>query len=106
MEQRVFAQLEGQHLVVGAERPRGGQLRHEVQLGIDVHQLVAQRREHDAAHVGARAVRIQHVRIFLQADPDVLGGRRAGGQRQEAGAEGQGQAFHCVFSPCCLRACV
>ncbi|CUJ99094.1 Uncharacterised protein [Achromobacter xylosoxidans] len=100
MEQRVFAQLEGQHLVVRVERPRGGQLRHEVQLGIDVHQLVAQRGEDDAADVGAGAVRVQHVRIFLQADADVLGARGAGGQRQHAGAEGHGQAFHCVYSPC------
>ncbi|KAG1530818.1 hypothetical protein G6F50_017066 [Rhizopus delemar] len=97
MDQRVFAQLERQHLVVGAERPRRGQLRHEMQLGIDVHQLVAQRREHDAADVGAGAVRVQDVRVFLQADPDVLGARRPRSQRQQAGAEGHGQAFHCVF---------
>ena len=68
------------------------------QRGINVHQLVAQRREHDAAHIGAGAVRVQHVRIFLQADADVLGARGAGGQRQQAGAEGQGQSFQ-PFNP-------
>ncbi|MNY18938.1 hypothetical protein D3C86_1523470 [compost metagenome] len=41
MEDRVGAQLERQGFIVGADRPGLCQLRHELQIGRDIHQLVA-----------------------------------------------------------------
>ena len=49
------------------------------ELGRDVDQLVAQRGEDDAADEGARPVRVEHVGILLQADPQRL--RRRGRAR-------------------------
>ena len=60
-------------------------MRHEFQLVVDVDELVAQRREDDAADEGAGAVRVEHVGVFLQADAQRL---RHGGHGEEAGGEG------------------
>ena len=50
-------------------RSRGErELRHDVQLLVDVEQLVAERGEDDAADIGARQRRIEHVGILGQAD--------------------------------------
>ncbi|CPP92888.1 Uncharacterised protein [Bordetella pertussis] len=86
VELDIGAQLECQRLVVLAEAPRLRQLRHELQLLVDVDQLVAQRGEDNAAHIGAGAVRIEHVRVFLQADAQVLrqGGAARAGQHGRA----------------------
>ena len=48
---------------------RERKLRHDVELGVDVEQLVADRREHDAPHIGAGERRIEHVGVFGKADP-------------------------------------
>src|SRR5262245_41579603 len=48
---------------------RERQLRHDVDVLVDVEQLVAQRGEHDAADVGAGQCRIEHVRILGQTNP-------------------------------------
>src|SRR5512132_650145 len=47
---------------------RERQLRHDVDVLVDVEQLVAQRGEHDAADVGAGQCRIEHVRVLGQTN--------------------------------------
>src|SRR5271165_826769 len=45
-----------------------GKLRHDVQLGVDVEQLVAQAGEHDAPDIGGAEGGIEQVRVLPQAD--------------------------------------
>jgi hypothetical protein len=66
------AQLEDQRLVVGRPLVRGRELRHDVQLLVQVEQLVAQPREHDAADESARHGRVEDVRVLGQADAQGL----------------------------------
>ena len=47
---------------------RQRELRHDVELFVDVEQLVAKRREDDAADIGARQRRIENVGIFGEPD--------------------------------------
>ena len=80
-----------------APAPLGGEFGRELQVGRDVDELVAQRREHDAADEGARAVRVEHVGIFVQADAQGLRGGR--GAHQEPGGQGQGAVSSSFRSP-------
>ena len=50
---------------------RERELRDDLELLVDVEQLVADRREHDAAHIGAGERRIEHVRVLGEPDPQV-----------------------------------
>ena len=86
VEGHAAAQLDGQRLVVGRPFVAGRELRHDVQLLVDVEQLVAQRGEHDAADEGARQRRIEHVGVFGQADAQRLR-RAASGARRAAARE-------------------
>ena len=76
-------------------RSRGtGELRHDVELLVDVEELVAERREHDAADIGARERRIEHVRILGEADAQRrLRARGADGGRSAAAAEAGASRF-------------
>ena len=83
--------MDHQRLVV---RPfvAGGELRHDVQLLVDVEQLVAQPGEHDAADIGGGQCRVHHVQVLPQRDAQGLrecrddGDQHAGGSEQESGA--------------------
>ena len=46
------------------------ELRHDVELLVDVEQLVAERGEHDAADIGARERRIENIGILGKADAE------------------------------------
>jgi hypothetical protein len=75
------AQLDRHCLAVGRRFVAERELRHDVELLVDVEQLVADRGKDDAAHVGARERRIEHIRIFRESDAQ--GGFRL---REPAGA--------------------
>jgi hypothetical protein len=73
-------------------------VRHDIELFVDVEQLVAQRRENDAADEGARERGIEYVRILGETEAQ---GLRAGGcgerseqQQGEAGHPGTGAHDH------------
>jgi hypothetical protein len=75
----------------------GGQreLRHDLQVLVNVEQLVADRREHDAPHIGARERRVEHVRILGQPDPQRgLRGHRSATQRDKCGSRRETHGFH------------
>ena len=89
VEGHALADLKQQRLVVTAPFVAGGQLRHEVELLVEVEELVAQAGEDDAADEGARQARIEDVEVLGQADTQGLGLRGCGGK---AGGQGQRQA--------------
>ena len=62
-------ELDGHFLAVGGSLVAQRELRHDVELFVDVEQLVAEGREHDAAYVSARHGRVKNVRVFGQSDP-------------------------------------
>jgi hypothetical protein len=66
------AQLHRQRLVVGRPLPARRELRHHVELLVDVDQLVAQAGEHDAADEGARQRRVEHIGVLGEADAQRL----------------------------------
>ena len=71
VERHARPHLDRQRLAVGRPRVALGELRHDVELLVDVEQLVAQRREHDAADERARERRDR-------ARPDPRRARSAG----------------------------
>src|SRR5512143_877963 len=73
LELDAAAQLDRQRLAVRRPLVAGGELRHDVELVVDVEQLVAHRREHDASDEGPRQRRIEDVRILGEADAQGLG---------------------------------
>src|SRR6185503_20203676 len=75
--------LQRERLVVCRPFVRGRKLRNDVQLLVDVEQLVAERREYDAADERARKRGIEHIGIFGKTDAQRL---RVRGER-ESGAE-------------------
>ena len=60
--------LDGDFLAVGRRLVAQRELRHDIELFVDVEQLVAERCEHDAAHIGARHGRIEDIRILGEPD--------------------------------------
>ena len=71
MELHAGPQLDRDRLAVGRGLVAEGELRHDVQLLVDVEQLVAERGEDDAADIGARQRRVEHVGILGEADAQV-----------------------------------
>ena len=67
---------------------RERELRHDVEVAVDIEQLVAQRREHNAPDIRARHGRVEDVGILGKADAQMAlrqGGRyRDGGREQSA----------------------
>ena len=86
MELHTGTQMDHQRLVI---RPlvAGCELRHDVQLLVDVEQLVAQTSEHDAPDIGGGKRGIEHVEILPQRNPQRLRERRHCG----GGHNGRGQ---------------
>ena len=83
-------QLDRNLLAVGGNVARQRELRHDIQLLIDVEQLVADRGEDDAADIGARERGIQNIGVLGKADAQ--SGLRAGcgdacGQRKSGDRE-------------------
>ncbi len=65
-------ELHDQRLVVRRPLPRRRELRHDVELLVDVDQLVAQGREHDAPDERARKRGIEDVRVLGEAEAQRL----------------------------------
>src|SRR5258708_27441384 len=65
----VWAQLDRDLLAVGGSFMRQRELRHDVELFVDVEQLVAKCREYDAADICARQRRVDKVRDLSKAAP-------------------------------------
>jgi hypothetical protein len=63
LELHARTQMNHQRLVVRPFVP-GGELRHDVQLCVDIEQLVAQAGEHDATDIGGGNRRVHHVQIL------------------------------------------
>ena len=94
VEDDVVAQLDRQRLAVGAPLVAGGELRHDLQLLVDVEQLVAERREDDAADEGARQRRIEDVGVLGQADAQGLRLRCERRQAERGDGEKTGNQAH------------
>src|SRR5690606_35536046 len=93
----ILTQVEGECFVVVAPQPFGRELRHEIQLRVDVDQLVAERGEDNAANEGARPMRVEHVRIFLEADAELLGRSRR--NRQDSTGKQSRYSYSHASSP-------
>src|SRR5689334_5438847 len=73
------------------------ELRHDVELFVDVEQLVAESCEHDAAHIGAGHRRVEDVRVLGEPDPQRGLGLNGCAERQQQRRRGDCQTkdFHC-----------
>ena len=92
-------ELDRHFLAVGGGLMRQRKLRHDVELFVDVEQLVAQCGKHDAADEGARQRRIEDVRVFGQAEAQLLGmARRCGKGRDhgDCGADSGSGSHRCL----------
>ncbi len=90
-------ELDGDFLAVGRCLVAQRELRHDVELFVDVEQLVAERCEHDAADIGARHGRVEDVRILGEPDPQRGLGLNGCAERQQQRRRGDCQTkdFHC-----------
>src|SRR5258708_39023305 len=85
------SQFYGDLLAVGRRLVAQRQLRHDVELFVDVEQLVAKRGKYDGADIGARQRRIENIGVFGQADPQGGLGVSAGCKREQQRGRGRGQ---------------
>ena len=85
--------LHDQALVAVGPLPLGGELRHDVELGADIDELVAQGRKDDAADIGARQGRVEQIGVLGEPDPQARLGRGARQQRRTQQAETRQQQF-------------
>ena len=90
-------ELDGDFLAVGRRLVAQCELRHDVELFVDVEQLVAERCEHDAADIGARHGRVEDIRILGEPDPQRGLGLNGCPERQQQRRRGDCQTndFHC-----------
>jgi hypothetical protein len=70
---------------------RQRELRHHVELFVDVEQLVADRRKHDAPDIGARQRGVEDVGVF--GEPDAERGLRLRAERDERQQQGRNGDF-------------
>ena len=87
MEFDLGAQLDGEHLVVPRPFIRCGELRHDLEVGGDVEQLVAERGVDDAPDISSRQGGIEDVGILGETDPQ----RRLRAGTAGPGGNGAGQ---------------
>src|SRR5215469_8330184 len=66
------AQLDDEPLVAVRPLPFGRQLRDDLQLGTDIDELVAQRREDDAADIGSGKRRVEDIGVRAETNPQCL----------------------------------
>ena len=91
VELDVRAQLDRHRLAVVGGLVGQRELRHDVELLVDVEELVAKRREDDAADIGAGERRVEHVGILGKSDAERrLRARRSDGCRERRGREERG----------------
>ena len=92
-------ELDGYFLAVGRCLVAQCELRHDVELFVDVEQLVAERCEHDAADIGAGHGRIEDIGILGKPDPQR--GLRLNGcaerQQQRCRGDCQTKEFHAAI---------
>ena len=89
MEFDVGAQFDDNLFAISRCFRRQSQLRHNIELGVDIKQLVAQRGKDDAPDIGARQTGIEHIGIFRQTDAHA--GLRRGHAQGQSKAPRQGQ---------------
>jgi hypothetical protein len=87
VERDARSQLDHERLVVRRPFVRGRELRHDRELLVEVEQLVAQAREHDAPDERARHRRIEDVRVFRETDAKGLRIGNRNCRRKRAGCE-------------------
>ncbi len=92
MELDALTQLDGERLVVVRPFVLGRQLRHDLEVGGNVEELVAQPGEDDAPDEGARQRRVENIGILVEPDAQCrLRGDVARPATQDAGGDGAGQ---------------
>lgn len=99
VEGNAFAQIERQGFTVLTPRPVFGKSRDNLQIFIHVHQPVAQGGKHEAAIVGARQMRVEHVRVSAQTNTQHafrMGGQRRAKQHNTS-QYGQKRITHCHY---------
>ena len=94
MEFHARPEFYGDRLAVGRSLVAQRQLRHDVELLVDVEQLVADGGEHDATHVGARERGVEHVRVLGKPDAQRRLGQRRAGDREKRGKRREPQDLH------------
>ena len=91
VELDVRAQLDRHRLAVVGGLVGQRELRHDVELLVDVEELVAERREDDASDIGAGERRVEHVGILGKPDAQRrLRARQSDGGRERRGREERG----------------
>ena len=91
VELDVRAQLDRHRLAVVGRIMGQRELRHDVELLVDVEELVAQGREDDASDIGAGERRVEHVGILGKSDAERrLRARQSDGCRERRGREERG----------------
>ena len=100
VEFHVRPQLDRDGLSVRGRLVRERELRHDVEIVVDVEQLVAQRREHDAPDIRARLGRVENVGILGKADAQMA--LRQGGRCRDGGREQGAKQNACLHDdpPC------
>ena len=95
MELHPRADFHHQALVAVHPLPLGSELRHDVEFGADIDELVAQGRKDDAGDVGARQGRVEQIGVLGEPDPQGLRRlrRRAGEDCREHQPEARHQEF-------------
>ena len=96
VEQHVAAQLEPQGQPVRRPRPAARELRHELDLLVDVDQLVAERGEDDAPGEARAGRRIERIGIGLQPDAQARRLSLVAGDQQQ---RGERRAAHYLLTP-------
>ena len=91
LKRDVGAEVEEQGLWVGPLVAEG-ELRHDLQLFVDVEELVAKAGEDDAADVGAGEGGVEDVGVFPQGDAQGLRLGRGRGEQGGQAAQGSQQA--------------
>ncbi len=102
VELDVRAQLDGDGLAVLRRLMGERELRHDVEIAVDVEQLVAQRREHDAPDIRAGEGRVEDVGILGKSDAQVALRADAGTPRQRprTGAPNRMRTFTMTLPRC------
>ena len=86
------AQLDCQRLAIRRPLVAGRELRHDIELFVDVEELVAERGKHDSADEGSRQRRVEHVGILGQSEAQGLGVAGHGRDRCDRSQQGDAGA--------------
>ena len=75
----------------------GGKLRHDIQIGVDIEELVAHASEHDAPDIGGAEGGIEQVRVLAQADMQDLVLRQYRNREAKDAGSGKQETAHEVL---------